>query len=691
MPGSPGMPQGPDPARGPRAALIVATSVYADESLRRLRAPARDAADLADVLADPEIGGFDVSSVIDATAHEVRLGIERFLSGRGPEDLVVMYLSCHGVLNSRSQLYFAAGDTLKEHLGSTGVESRWVLEQLDDCRAKRQVLILDCCFSGAFARGAKGETELDLGRHLVGHGRGRIVLTASRAGEYSFEGEALPGAAESGSVFTSGLVEGLRTGAADADNDGYVSVEDAYDYAFEHVRARRAGQTPQRWSYGAEGRIWLAFNPAVRAAAVVPAPVPESIRAGLANPHPEIQLGAVSVLGQWLGGADAARALMARGQLELMTGSEIPSVAGAARSLLVGGAAARLGEVASNATPTSAKPDGWVGSKDRGLVGANTGLVCLATFGRQAGGVNAVAFCPTRPLLATCGNDNTVVLWNVDDPSGPTLVGTMKSHRHRVHTVAFSPDGLTLATRGADRDVDIWVLSSASKPSRDFSVSVGGDPERFSGTHALAFSPNGRFLAVGGERATVLKLPIRMFSKNKLATLDEGHWHVTAVAFSPNGRLLAIRSTETSAVDLWDMSDPAVPSRAGQNNKAMAPPTAASALAFSPDGAHMAVSQSTSIELLELRGAAPISLKTLAVFGHCTGGVINVVAFSPNGRLLATSDGSTVLLWDIADLTAPRLHAAISDPVHFVDAVAFSSDGTLLATGGKQARLWKLG
>ena len=87
------------------------------------------------------------------------------------------------------------------------------------------------------------------------------MLTASRASEYSFEGKPLPRRSEAGSVFTTGLVEGLRTGLADADGDGYVSLDEAYDFAYGHVRTCGADQTPQRWLYGGEGAsILLARN-----------------------------------------------------------------------------------------------------------------------------------------------------------------------------------------------------------------------------------------------------------------------------------------------------------------------------------------------------------------------------------------------------------------------------------------------
>jgi hypothetical protein len=315
----------------PRLALVVATTTYSDRSLRQLRAPARDAADLAEVLADAQIGGFAVTSVLDRTAHEIRRAVEDFLTDRGTADLLVVYLSCHGLIDARRRLYFATTDTMKSRLASTGVEAQWLMEQMEDCRARRQVLILDCCFSGAFAHGSKGDTDVGLEERFLGHGRGRVVLTASRATESSFEGDRTPGATAA-SVFTAGLVEGLRTGKADLDNDGYVSVDEAYAYAFQHVRAVGVGQTPQRWLYGAEGNILLARSPA--GITVTAAPLAESIRQGLDSPYPAIRLGAVAALGEWLTDSDQGRVLTARTALQQIADNDIRSVAVAAQTLL---------------------------------------------------------------------------------------------------------------------------------------------------------------------------------------------------------------------------------------------------------------------------------------------------------------------------------------------------------------------
>ncbi|BCB75398.1 hypothetical protein GCM10022251_77900 [Phytohabitans flavus] len=303
---------------GSRQALIIATAGYRDPGLSRLRGPVHDAAGLIEVLGAPHIGGFEVTELTEQSAHQLRVGIEDFLTERVRDDDVVVYLSCHGIRDARGRLYFAATDTRKDRLGSTAVESQWLLDQLDQCRARRQLLVLDCCFSGAFASGAKGPDakgdDEDLRQHLNSHGRGRTVLTASRSSEYSFEGKPLPGAFRTGSVFTTGLVEGLRTGAADADEDGYISVDDAYDYAYTYVQSQDAGQTPQRWLTGGEGKMWLARNPSAptrRPPVPAPAPAPQP---ATAPPRP----GA--------GGTDGWRAKVGDRQTLSVTGTKVYGV-----------------------------------------------------------------------------------------------------------------------------------------------------------------------------------------------------------------------------------------------------------------------------------------------------------------------------------------------------------------------------
>jgi hypothetical protein len=319
---------------GPRAALVVAIGSYNDPALTRLRSTAHDAEEMANVLANPDIGSFQVTSVVDRTAQEIRLAVEDFLEGRGPADLVVVYMSCHGLLDRQDRLYFAATDTRKDRLAATAVEASWLWDRLEECRSNCQVVILDCCNSGAFGRaGGKGEadTDLRLSERFVTQGRGRAILTASRANQRSWEGAAA-GEAGSSSVFTNALAEGLQTGAADLDGDGYVSVEEAYKYAYRKVIESNAGQIPQHSISGGEGNMLLTRNPA--GLIIIPAPLTEDIRAALDSPNPDIRVGAVNALGNWLSGPDAARALRADEVLRRIVANEVFVVANAARAYL---------------------------------------------------------------------------------------------------------------------------------------------------------------------------------------------------------------------------------------------------------------------------------------------------------------------------------------------------------------------
>jgi len=316
---------------GARAALLVATANYSDTGLNRLRAPAQDAADMAVVLADPQIGGFAVSQVSDQADHEIKRAVLGFLANRSVEDLVVVYLSCHGVQDAYGRLYFAATNTAKNELKATAVESAWLLDVLDECRARRQVLILDCCFSGAFAR-TKSHTEIELERRFATHGRGRIVLTASRAEEYSYEGEPLTPGAAAVSMFTAGLVDGLSTGAADHDDDGLISVADAFRQAAEHVRLHRGTQSPQLWIYGGEGSIVLARNPHARTAA--PDTLPELLKLPLDSPYPGIRAAAVVAIADLLYSDDPVQRVTARSTLQGVANHDAPAVAAVAQEFL---------------------------------------------------------------------------------------------------------------------------------------------------------------------------------------------------------------------------------------------------------------------------------------------------------------------------------------------------------------------
>jgi hypothetical protein len=92
-------------------------------------------------------------------------------------------------------------------------------------------------------------------------------------------------------VFTSALVEGLATGDADLDEDGWISLNELYDYVFDKVQEQNPHQTPSR-HFELEGELYLARSPR----RIRPAPIPPDLQAAITDPNMYTRRGAVSEL-----------------------------------------------------------------------------------------------------------------------------------------------------------------------------------------------------------------------------------------------------------------------------------------------------------------------------------------------------------------------------------------------------------
>jgi hypothetical protein len=318
---------------GTRSALIVANDRYQDPGLRQLRAPTQDAQALARVLRDPTVGGFMVRVVANEPEWRLRREIATFFAGRGRHDLLVLHLSCHGLKDDSGQLYFATADTELTNLDATAVPADFVNRHMTRSHSRRVVLLLDCCYSGAFARGmlARAGATVDLEERF--EGRGRIVLTASSAMEYAFEETELSRGEGRPSLFTRTLVRGLETGEADLDGDGRISVDELYDYVYEEVRKLTPKQTPGRWNFEAQGDLLIAHSPSLRVV-----PLPPELQEAVEHPLASVRLGAVAELEELATGRHVGLARTARAALQQLADDDSQRVSARARAALrVGG------------------------------------------------------------------------------------------------------------------------------------------------------------------------------------------------------------------------------------------------------------------------------------------------------------------------------------------------------------------
>jgi WD40 repeat protein len=253
----------------------------------------------------------------------------------------------------------------------------------------------------------------------------------------------------------------------------------------------------------------------------------------------------------------------------------------------------------------------------------------------------------------------------------PRLIAFLDDGVGALHTLAFSPDGKLLAVAGENWKILIWDVARRKMVGRP----LAGHAE---GISSLAFSPDGKILVSASFDETIRLWDVRT-QRQVGGALRGNSGGVNSVAFSPDGTLLASGSDDAT-IRLWDLTahrpvgDPLM----GHSGEVLS-------VAFSPDGKLLAsASSDTTVRLWDVAGhrsdGNPLS-------GHK--GVVSSVRFSPTGKLLASASwDATVRLWDV---TSRRpLGAPLEGHKRQVSSVAFSPDGTKLASAGfdEAVRLW---
>jgi hypothetical protein len=258
-----------------RRALLIGVEKYDDCRFPRLPSCRADTLQLKQVLEHPAISTFDsVAVMCDPTAVDMRQAIVAFLDECDHETLALLYVSGHGtrLRNSSGEFFFVARDTDFDRVAETGVSAGFVNEQLEACRAPQKVTIIDACESGGFAVGLRTQ-DAKQNQSAPLQSRGVYVLSSSGMGEASYSGAPSASGAPTPSVFTHEIIEALRTGKADNDGDGKVSVEDLFHYVSGRVRGHelRSVQVPVYSSVGVNSKIIIA---SVIAGAAVRLPTP---------------------------------------------------------------------------------------------------------------------------------------------------------------------------------------------------------------------------------------------------------------------------------------------------------------------------------------------------------------------------------------------------------------------------------
>jgi WD40 repeat protein len=332
----------------------------------------------------------------------------------------------------------------------------------------------------------------------------------------------------------------------------------------------------------------------------------------------------------------------------------------------------------------------------------------LQTIPGRSGGTPSLAFSPDGRRIALAFREDVDLVEIADG----RLIQRFSGHTSFVYAVAFSPDGKRLATGGIITPTRVWDIETGKVLFRfddggTYAVRFSPDGKRLATaietsrlirvydtddgmehctlrghdgqTITVAFTPDGKQLVSGGMDGLIkcwsveTVRPLTVVQKPRPGSF---YTWVLGSAFTPDGKRFATASRD-NVVRLWTVDGRLVRAWDGPTPRGNDWQDVFWSLAISPDGRQIAAGQGQGRVLR----FDPETGRELPPLVHTPGSTVLAVAYSPDGKQLATASGGTVQLWDASTGHPIRMFEAALGTDR-VMSLAYSPDGSRMVTGG---------
>ena len=272
-------------------------------------------------------------------------------------------------------------------------------------------------------------------------------------------------------------------------------------------------------------------------------------------------------------------------------------------------------------------------------------------------GINSVVFSPNGTLLASASDDAAIRMW---DTRTLEQIGVLETRSGGVTSLAFQPDGKRLASlngrvaatprhKGGGMAIRLWEVEKRTQ--------IAAAQHHYAAVTAVSLQPNGRFLASGHHDGVVVMWDVQ--NREKVGVLRRLNAMVESVVFSPDGTLLASSARENAR--LWDVQK-REQIAVFKDNTAIV-----ESVAFSPNGKTLASVDYKAIRLWDTKRKKAVGVlyrmptrqqietlieestqQRISSVGEFSGSIIQSLAFSPDGKLLASGGtDNKVHMWDV--------------------------------------------